>query len=158
MNKKMFVMTIGLSAFLVACGDNEDVTNAPDNAPVEQSNSTNNSIENPNSSVDAPFNFTHFELDVQYAQDQSYEVSYESEVSGVEAKIEDEVNNKLVQGNEAMNTLTPIFQSFTFDPSSLDDKVIQEVLEKFNLADNFMELELEIKFANGTVKKYKQMK
>ena len=158
MIKKLIFLSIGLSAFLVACGDNETVTNAPDNAPVEQSGSTNNSVENTSDATEKAFNFTHFELDVQYASNQSYEVSYENEVSGIEAKIEDEVNNRFQQGNEAMNTLTPIFQSFTFDPSSPDDKVIQEVLEKFNLTDNYQEFELEVKFANGTVKEYKRMK
>ena len=97
-------------------------------------------------------------MDIQYAPNQSYEVSYENERSGVEAKIEDEVNKRFEQGNEAMNTLIPIFQSFTFDPTTADDKVIQEVLEKFNLTDNYQEFGLEVKFANGTVKEYKRIK
>ena len=65
---------------------------------------------------------------------------------------EDDVNNKLVQGNEAMDTLAPIFQSLTFDASTTNEEATKEILQKFNLPDNYQEFELEVKFSNDTVK------
>ena len=162
MNKKMLFFSISLSAFLVACGDKDEVTNAPDNAPVEVPNTVDDNNNNESAALNNPenpaFNFTHFELDVQYADNKSYEVSYENEVTGVEAKIEDDVNNKLIQGNEAMDTLTPIFQSLTFDASTTNEEATKEILQKFNLPDNYQEFELEVKFSNDTLKEYKETK
>ena len=46
MNKKMLFFSIILSAFLVACGDKDEVTNAPDNAPVEKPNTVDDNNNN----------------------------------------------------------------------------------------------------------------
>jgi predicted small lipoprotein YifL len=162
MNTKLLFFAISLSALLVACGDKDEVTNAPKNAPVEEPETVDNNNNNESAALNNPanpaFSFTHFELDVRYADNKSYEVSYENEVTGVEAKIEDDVNNKLIQGNEAMDTLTPIFQSLTFDASATNEEATKEILQKFNLPDNYQEFELEVKFSNDTVKEYKETK
>lgn len=159
MNLKVLFFSLSLSAFLVACGDKDEVTNAPENAPVEEPNTVDDNNNNESAALNNPskpaFNFTHFDLDVQYANNKSYEVSYENEVTGVEAKIEDEVNNKKIQGNEAMDTLTPIFESLTFISTTANEEVTKEILQKFNLPDNYKEFELEVKFSNDTVKEYK---
>ena len=158
----MIFFSISLSAFLVACGDKDEVTNAPDNAPVEVPNTVDDNNNNESAALNNPdnpaFNFTHFDLDIQYAGNKSYEVSYENEVTGVEAKIEDQVNNQNQQGNEAMDTLASIFKNLTFDASTANEDVTKEILQKFNLPDNYQEFELEVKFANDTVKEYKETK
>ncbi|AWE07417.1 hypothetical protein DCE79_08550 [Lysinibacillus sp. 2017] len=157
MKKTALFLAISASVFLVACGDKEDATNVPDNAPVEGSNTTNNNVDNTTSNADAAFNFTHFDLDVTYANNKSYEVSYENETTGAEVKIEDDINNKKETGNQAVDTLAPIFGSFTFDATTANDDVINEVLQKFNLANDYKEFELEIKFPDGTEKEYKKV-
>lgn len=148
---KKLAFLVATSALLVACGDKEEANNVPDNAPVEQNQNTTNTT---TTRSDAAFNFTHFDLDIDYADNKSYEVSYENEASGAEAKIEDDVNNKVVQGNEATNTLIPIFESFTFDANTDSDAVIDEVLEKFGQPNTFTKVEIEIQFADGTKKEY----
>lgn len=157
MKKTAMIIAIGASAFLAACGDKDEATNVPDNAPVEQSNTTNTSVENPTNATNSPFNFTHFELDASYVDNKSYEVSYENESTGAEAKIEDEVNNSIIEGNQAMDKLVPIFESLTFDATTPDDEVINEVLQKFELTDNYKELEIDVQFADGTKKEYRQV-
>lgn len=148
----MLSLALGASVFLVACGDNEEATNLPDNTPTEQNNmnetTTNADVAN------LAFNFTHFDLDIKYADNISYEVDYENEASRAEATIDDEVNKSKVEGNEATNILVPIFESFTFDATTDSDAVIDEVLQKFNQPANYLEFELEIQFADGTVKEY----
>ncbi|MGN7477366.1 YusW family protein [Solibacillus silvestris] len=152
MKKFSLLLAISTSALLVACGDSEEATNLPDNAPTEQNSMNQTSTVTDTSN--APFNFTHFELDIKYANDESYEVNYENEASRAEAKIDDEVNKSKIEGNEATNKLVPIFESFTFDANTESDAVIDEVLQKFNQPDNFLEVEIEIKFADGTTKEY----
>lgn len=152
MIKKTLFLALSTTLFLVACGDKDEATNIPNNAPVDQSNSNTTT-----NTTDTPFNFTHFNLEVDYANNQSYDVSYENESSGAEAKIDDEVNNKVIEGNEAMNTLLPIFESFTFDSTTSNDLVILEVLQKFSIENDYLEVEIEVKFADGTKKKYHSM-
>ncbi|MEK5185177.1 YusW family protein [Solibacillus sp. FSL R5-0691] len=155
MKKFALICALSTTALLVGCGDSEEATNLPDNAPTEQN--TMNQTSTVTETTDAPFNFTHFDLDIEYADDKSYDVSYENEASRAEAQIEDEVNNTKLEGNEATNKLVPIFESFTFDKDTPDDEVIDEVLQKFEQPDSFLELELEIKFADGTVKEYRRV-
>ncbi|WP_274310338.1 YusW family protein [Solibacillus daqui] len=147
---KKIIFLIVVSTLLVACGNKEKANNVPDNAAVEQ-----NSI-NTTAPADAPFNFTHFELEIEYDKDISYDVSYEKEKNGIEVKIEDELNKKMIQGNEAMDTLLPIFKSFTFDATTDSDVVIDEVLQKFGQPNNFKTVEIEITFADGTKKEYRR--
>ncbi|WP_339199536.1 YusW family protein [Solibacillus sp. FSL R5-0449] len=155
MKKFALICALSTTALLVGCGDSEEATNLPDNAPTEQN--TMNQTSTVTETTDAPFNFTHFDLDIEYADDKSYDVSYENEASRAEAQIEDEVNNTKLEGNEATNKLVPIFESFTLDKDTPDDEVIDEVLQKFEQPDSFLELELEIKFADGTVKEYRRV-
>ena len=152
---KKLAFLVATSALLVACGDKDEANNVPDNAPVEQNQkqSTSNTT---TTTVDAAFNFTHFDLDIEYVDNKSYEVSYENEAKGAEVKIEDEVNNSVVQGTEATNTLIPIFESFTFDANTDPDTVIDEVLQKFGQPNNFISVEIDIQFADGTKKEYRR--
>lgn len=155
MKKSVLFLAIGATLFLAACGDKDEATNVPNNAPVEQNNSPNNAT---TTTTDSPFNFTHFDLEVEYTGKKSYKVDYENEKTGTEAKIDDEVNNKVTSGNEAVNTLVPIFEQLTFDASTPDEQLFTEILEKFNLPDNYVEIELEVKFADGTSKEYHKVK
>ena len=160
MKKIAFLSALGISLFLVACGNDKDTaTNVPKDAPTEQetgSNTTTNNNTTNNNTTNAPFTFTHFDLSVDYADNKSYDVDYENESSGVEAKIEDDLNNNTVQGDSAMDQLLPIFENFTFDASTADDKIIDEILKAFNLSTDYREFDLEIRFADGVEKEVKR--
>lgn len=156
MKRIALFLAISTSALLVACGDKEEATNLPENAPTEQNNSNRTST--PTAIVEAPFNFTHFDLDIKYANNESYEVDYENEASRAEASIDDEVNKTKIEGNEATKILVPIFESFTFDANTDSEAVLDEVLQKFNQPDNYLEVDLEIQFADGTRKEYHRIK
>ena len=165
-------LVIPLSLWLlVACGDeNDEVTNLPENAPTEgtannndtANNGTTNNGETANDTTATnghnKFQFTHFSLDVEYSATKSFEAEYENETSKVEASYEDEINNEKLYGNDAYSKLEPIFQSFKFDQNTADDEVIAEVLQAFNLAEDYQNLELEIRFGNGTEKEYRKGK
>lgn len=153
----MIVLTVLSSAFLVACGDKDEVTNAPENAPTEQENN-NGSTTNSTTPKDAPFSFTKFSLDVDYEGNKSFDVDYDNEPKEVEASYEDERNNENIHGNDAYTKLEPIFKAFTFDIDTPDDEVLAEVKEAFNVGEDYRDFELEVRFADGTTKEYREIK
>ena len=173
MMKKTKWLAVPLSMLLLAaCGndnDKENVTDVPENAPTEQEGNTtgtndNNGMNNNTgnnetvSNANATFDFTHFSVDADYSMTESFEAEYENEQSGVEASIEDDVKGERLYGDEAYARLEPIFQGFTFDQSTSDDEVISQVLQAFELAEDYQDIEIEVRFADGTEKEYHQRK
>ncbi|CAM5194660.1 YusW-like protein OS=Ureibacillus acetophenoni OX=614649 GN=SAMN05877842_11635 PE=4 SV=1 [Ureibacillus acetophenoni] len=166
-NLTLLLGTPVLALFLLGCNDEDKVTNVPDNAPVEGT-ATNTQTDTNDTTTDtqtddtqtggATFNFTHFDLDVEYGNNQEYDVDYENETDGMEAEIKDDIGNKVLSGDEAFEVLSPIFEKFTFDQNTANDVVISEVLNAFNLDENYQSLELEVKFTDGTIKEYTKRK
>jgi hypothetical protein len=166
-------LAVPLSALLLAaCGNDEEVKDAPEDAPTEQNNgvtdngatedtnneANDNANNNAVSDANPSFDFTHFSLDVDYSMTESFEAEYENEESGVEASIEDDVNGENLYGDKAYERLEPIFQNFTFDASTAEDEVITEVLSAFELKEDYTDLEIEVRFADGTEKEYHKQK
>ena len=136
--KKLLLLTI-LSIFLVACGDNEQVDTGNDTATLNH-------------------NFAEFNLDVDYSPTEKYEVSFEKDVEGFEASIEDQINNENYNGNEAYDKINPILEKLTFDATTPNEQVIEEVLSAFGLNSNYAEFELDVLFSDGTQKEYRLIK
>lgn len=151
--KGLFILSTLSIGILAACGDDEEVTNAPDNAPVEQENGAAVPIP-----ADAPFNFTQFSLDVDYGVNKSLEVSYDNESTGVEAAYESDLSNEKLNGNDAYTKMEPIFKGFTFDINTSNEEVIQQVKEAFNVEEDYKELEIDIRFSDGAEKEYRDVK
>lgn len=178
--KNMKWLAIPLSLWLLAaCGNdnNDEVTDTPENAPTEGTTDNNGNTDNGTTNNDTngegatnngsttgnntvtnanndSFDFTHFSLDVDYSEAQDFDVDYENEQSGVEASYEDNVNNEQFYGNDAYDRLESVFQSFKFDKNTSDDEVISEVLNAFNLPEDYQKFDLEVRFADGTEKEY----
>ena len=136
--KKIIVISI-LSILLVACGDNEKVDTG-------------------NDTVTLSHNFAEFNLDVDYSATEKYEASFEKEVNGIEARIEDDINNENLSGNKAYDVLNPILEKLTFNSTTPNEQVIEEVLSAFGLNNTFVEFELDVLFSDGTIKEYKLIK
>ena len=149
MSKKLFLLPI-VALALAACGDDEEVTTAPDNAPTEQD--TNN--DEVTTSPDAPYAFAKFSFDAEYSATESIEADYSNESSGVEASYENDKTNERLKGNDAFTYLEPIFESFTFDSSTGNDEVVDEIVQAFNLETNYTQLEIDITFDDGSEREY----
>lgn len=103
--------------------------------------------------------FTEFELEVTYDSDVEYEAELDRKSNGhYEVKLDDEINNVQLKGVEAFDQLYPIIKELTITEESTDDEVITDVLNQFNLEDNYNEFELEIKFNDGLEYEYKDKK
>ena len=136
--KKIIVISI-LSILLVACGDKEKVDTG-------------------NDTVTLSHNFAEFNLDVDYSATEKYEASFEKEVNGIEVRIEDDINNENLSGNKAYDVLNPILEKLTFNSTTPNEQVIEEVLSAFGLNNTFVEFELDVLFSDGTIKEYKLIK
>ncbi|MGM9945000.1 MAG: YusW family protein [Lysinibacillus sp.] len=178
MKKSIALIACCSLLLLGACNDNDEVTNPPDNAPSEDSTNngntngatdsnngnttgatdSNNNQSSTNQMQTSNIPFSSFDLDVEYDQFKSFEVEYENEASGMEAKIKDELNNRKISGDEAFQELQSRFEQFKFDASTSEQDVINEVLKSFELSDNYNEFELDVQFADGTEKEYNLIK
>ncbi len=137
---KKFLLLPLLTVFLVACGDKEQVNT------------------NDNNSVNLTHKYAEFNLEVDYSPTSKYDVSFEKDVDGIEASIEDQLNNENLNGNEAYDKLNPILEKLTFDATTPNEKVIEEVLTAFGLDSNYVEFELDVLFSDGTAKEYRLIK
>jgi hypothetical protein len=160
---KLFLLSLGMVLFLAACGGNDEVSEPPADAPVEEDDSMfddNEEAEAPAEESDemadgGAYSFTHFDLDVEYPDNQEIDVDYENEQDGVEAKYRNDLEGIDLEGDEAMQELEAYFSQLDFDQSTGDDEVIEQVISAFNLDRSYTELELDIDFTDGTEKEYK---
>lgn len=104
--------------------------------------------------VDTPYNFTHFDLDVDYDGDKSYEVDFENNQKGMSAELDDDINNVHATGDDASNKLVKYMESLTFNADSDPQDVLSQVITAFDLDENYREFDLEVRFTNGEVKEY----
>lgn len=128
--------------------DNQD----EDNTNQAQGNTNAN---NGGGEGDKPYLFTDFDLDVDYANDISYEADYEINQNEVKAEIEDEINNIVQTGEEAKTTLEEYFEQLSFNEHSKDEEVAGQVIAAFRLPEDYVSVELEVRYDSGTVKEYK---
>lgn len=169
--KLLLTMTLMLG-ILYACNNDDKVEVVTENQQNNQTDEVTEKIENntalqadetmdPDQTVaDKTHNgglsskFIKFDLDVEYKNDVSFDVEYTNNQNKVTAEIEDEINNVQLKGDEANKRIVKAFELLNFEENTNDEEVRSQVLEAFNLDENFKEFELEIKFETGNVKKY----
>jgi hypothetical protein len=154
------VMSIILTAGIAAgCGTDNNITAPPENTPAGNENTapegeTNEVAPAEEEGIGATgHNFTRFDLEVEYDNDVKYEAEYEAEGNG-EAEIEDDLNEVSLKGDDAYNELAPLMEQLQFDSNTEDQEVMTQVLEVFELQNDYKEIELEVTFTDGTKKKY----
>lgn len=172
MNKGKIIFAVLCLLFMLAgcSGDAEDAANVQENGQAveqeqtvddDQTNGQENETtpqESKTQEAESPYPFIKFELDVDYKNDKDFDVEYDNEGNKLEAEIDDDLGNNHLFGEEALAQLKPIFEQFTFDKDTTDDAVISEVIEAFEIDEEFYKFELEVKFKNGIEKEYKLSK
>lgn len=182
----IFIILMALAIIVVACGTtNNDTNETPDEPIVEDNtndetngaNGTNESGEtdgntgtNSNQGESAgnqdalqktmdELGYTEFKLEVDYGNQDEYEV--EIEVNGTnltDVEIEDSINGVKKKGQEAIDELDPIVNKLTIDQETSKEDAIKEVLEVFNLQNDYSKFDLEITFNDGTEIEFKDTK
>jgi len=105
--------------------------------------------------INALTQYPNFDLEVQYKNNISFDVEYTNDKNGDTAKIDDELNNVHLTGEDAKNALLKNFELLNFDENSDESEIVIQILTAFNLTDDFTEIELQIKYQSGTVREYK---
>lgn len=164
-------MLIGI---LAACGtdDNDDTSvNEQSETPAEQEDTSGTEDDmaetedenDPNTNEDSTqaaddknekmkqLEFAEIDLEVEYADNKDYDAEIEKRSSGeYKSELEDELNNQYLKGDEAFNHIYPIVEKLNINPDSTKDEVIKEILQAFELEENYREFEVEIIFHDGT--------
>ena len=147
-----------LLGMLVGCGnddiDQDELVTNPTPANESATDNTTQTGELKEEQLYKDSFITHFDLDVEYANDVSYNAEYTNNQNQVSAELEDEINKVNASGDEAYNLLLPSLEQLTFDEKTEDQEVLSQVMTAFGLEDNYTEFELEVKFKNGEVKEY----
>ena len=122
-------------------------------------NSTTNNRENENertgiNAADVNYAFTEFDLDVEYADHNSYDVEYEKKGNNIYAELDDELKGVKYEGAQAYDNFANALKQLTFDKTTSDEDVRKEVLKAFALDENYHSFELEVKFRSGEIKHY----
>ncbi|WP_404456624.1 YusW family protein [Oceanobacillus kapialis] len=152
-----------LPLLLVACGDNDEVENPPQNDTGEEQqhqadeNSTN-VTDNTDTNTNTEYGFTKFDLEADYEDtNDALDVDYENEEKDkMEASYRNKSQDIDLNGDQAMEELDSIFSSFNFDESTPEEEVLNAITEAFNIPEEAQNLELEIEFSDGTEKEYRK--
>jgi hypothetical protein len=152
------IVTILLIITIAQGCTSDQVNEPPPEAPVENEDTNLNNESKNENNVNPPYHFTNFDLEVDYGVNESYEVSYENEADGMEVDIEDRLNGQSLNGDAAFKQVESKFKELSFDQNTPDQEVISEILNVFELDENYSKFELEVKFEDGTEKKYDQTK
>lgn len=170
------ISILTLSIIIAACGQSNDTGNLDDqNEGITnngQQNNNNDFQNNENNVVDnddtnqnedqgtdsddmekkmEDLEYTDFELEVDYGNDQEYEAEIEQDKStGVKAKLEDELSGVDIKGEEAFNEIFPMVEKLTIGQETSKEDAIKETLEVFGLDADYTKFELELTFKDGT--------
>lgn len=172
----LFLGMLVLSLVLVACGGNDDADNQSDNmgedntaeeSEQEADDSTvEDDTESDNDTADSDdmkskmdeLDYVDFELEVDYGQDKEYEAEIEQKNGNVKADLEDEINGEDLNGQEAFDKVYPLVEQLTIDKDTEKEDAISEVLDVFDLEDNYTKFELEITFSDGVKMEFEDRK
>lgn len=153
------------SAFLMtACGDDEQVNEPVNNENQEQTtDSSGTENASPGGGLDEDsiggktFGFTELDVNVDFPDmDDMIEITYEEERDKVEAEYKNDMTKADLSGNDAMDEIEPGLSQLELTPETADDEVITQVIEAFGIDNGFTEIEVEVRYPDGTDKEYKQ--
>lgn len=180
MKKWIYSISIPFVAFgLAACSDDPSIDNHPKEqvVPPHEDATTNKDLINKedsgNKSDDgnvqdmsakklmANFPFMKFDLDIDYAPDMEYDFEYQeknADQGEYRAELNDSVRDKKLKGIEAFQTLYTLMQDVNIDENTRKEDAIQQILDTFQLDDNYTSFELEYTMKNGTTKEFEDKK
>lgn len=162
-----------LSLTLVACGQNNDNNTNKDNGSVtnpagDNNNNTTNQTDNGNTNNATSqddmkkkmdeLDYTKFELDIDYNNNKDYDAEIEIDNNGVESELEDDLKGENIQGEEAFNKIYPNVKKLKIDQTTPKEEVIKEIINAFDLPEDYIKFEIDIKFKDGTKIEYEDRK
>lgn len=147
-------------------GDN-NTNNKTGDDHADDANNTNtneNTDQNPNQddmlSKMEELNYTDFELDIEYANNETYEAELKTEKQHqrIDVEIDDDLNGVRLERDEAFDILYPLVAELNINQDTSKEDTIADVLKVFNLPENYKKFEIEITFRDGPTMEYEDKK
>ncbi|MGM0843995.1 MAG: YusW family protein [Bacillota bacterium] len=102
--------------------------------------------------------YDYFNMEVDYVDlEDAYAVEYEKEGDGLDAEIEDNITDKeynSTDGSEAFDDIQPAFEQLDFDENTPDEEVAEQLVNAFNLREDYERIEFEVDFSEGGEKEF----
>ena len=103
--------------------------------------------------------YMEFNLDIYYGTQDEYDVELErNKDDTIEAEIEDSINGVKLKGTDAFNELYPMVKKLTIDQKTSKEDTIKEILDVFNMKNDYSKIEVEITFKDGTKIEFEDIK
>ena len=177
----LFFALVALSLVVVACGtskkdnnqtqdkqtvedNNNDVTSGTGGTDGTDENAETNTNETNAGSQDElakmdKLDYQEFTLDIDYGNQDEYDVELErNKDDTIEAEIEDSINGVNKHGSEAFNELYPLVEKLTITQQTSKEEAIKEILDVFNLKNDYSKFDVEITFKDGTKIEFEDIK
>lgn len=94
--------------------------------------------------------FTEVVIEVEYEDSKEYEAEIKQDNGEIKAEIDDELNGEKIKGVEAFDYIVERMEQVEVTPISDMGEVTEEILSLFDLPKTYKELEIEVKFHNGS--------
>ena len=150
--KTSIISSLMLSSALLlgACQSDGEATVDETNNDTSNDIEDNQTGENPANLPGGEYEFTKFELEVDYPdQDEALDVNYEEEKDSTDAEYKSVAENLDVKSDDAMAQLRPLLQGMELKEDMTDDEIIERIVETFKIEDNYTSIEADITFTNG---------
>jgi len=154
--KTSIITSLMLSSALIlgACQSDGESTVDTTNNDTSNDIEDNQTGENPATTPGGEYEFTKFEVEVDYPdQEEALDVKYEEHKDSTEAEYKSVTEDLDVKSDKAMAQLRPLLQGMELKVDMTDDEIIQRIVESFSIEDNYTEIEADITFANKEERK-----
>lgn len=100
----------------------------------------------------ANLNFSEIAISISYSEDRDFEISIDRDDDSdrYEIEIEDELNNVFFRDREAFDHIYPKLETLDISTESEELDIVEQVLNAFDLPDDYEEFEIEIHFDDGS--------
>lgn len=161
---------------------NDDATNTEqndmDNANDDNSNdgNMNDDSANDNTSTDGTtdtassdqeyfkekmetLNFNDFQVEIKYADRKEYEAEVDLNNDGTyDVEVEDDINGVKLKARDAFEELFPRLEKLDLTNDSEKQEVFKQILNAFDLSDDYIEFDIEFQFNDGKQLEYEEEK
>jgi len=104
-------------------------------------------------------NFQEIEIELDYADGKEFEAEIDyHETKPVEAKVENELNNELLTGKEAFDFIFDRISEIDFSSDRSNTDIINDIIKVFDLPEDYVKIEIEIEYDDGTEREIKERK
>ena len=98
----------------------------------------------------AELNFSEIEIDVEYQGGKEFEAEIDQDRNEpILAEVEDDLNNVYLRGREAFDHIFEKAKKLDLTSNSSKQEVIDQVLNAFDLPNDYIKIEVEIDFDDG---------